>query len=257
MTLTAARTSTAATTFKDDTGFTVKLPPGWTVLDYINTGLEGGGVEESDDFISSLGSSILSICPPDQGVITEEQDTIAEEMECPPGQGQILVKWYLNIDTNEYFIPYINEVDPETGAFNLNITADSLIQVSQELLPSIELVETKDMFVNITDTSNGTQWQVPGKLALFSTPNNTIHHIGLYFLDNTNTTGYEVTYLGPRGNEDPILGPDPRGEPIPVSGIGLDNLPQIFNDPIQIFNSVSIQRPPPPPPATQWCCCCC
>ena len=43
-----------------------------------------------------------------------------------------------------------------------------------------------------------------------------------------------------RGDE--TAEPDPRGEPIPIHGIGLDNLPLVMAEPMQIINSVSITR---------------
>ena len=57
-------------------------------------------------------------------------------------------------------------------------------------------------------------------------------------------TGYQLTIDGPVGSESPLGSqtPDPRGEPIPIHGIGLDNLPAVMAEPMQIINSVSITR---------------
>jgi hypothetical protein len=71
-------------------------------------------------------------------------------------------------------------------------------------------------------------------------------YVGLYFVDYT--TGYSLTVYGPKASQSGGGGPtdpsldDPRGEPISIHGIGLDNLRAVFNGSMQIINSVSITR---------------
>ena len=71
----------------------------------------------------------------------------------------------------------------------------------------------------------------------------------MYFMDYT--TGYVIEFLGPQGVENIEFGGpdvpdrtvvDPRGDKIPIYGIGLDNLPPVMTKPMQIINSVSIVR---------------
>lgn len=104
------------------------------------------------------------------------------------------------------------------------------------------------MLVNVTDVGNGTHWQVPGKLALISTVEDKLKYIGLYFVVENlynNTAGYRVTYSASDGPEaDPYLRWDPRGDPIPIYGIDLDNLPPAFEPIMQILESVSIHYAP-------------
>jgi hypothetical protein len=62
----------------------------------------------------------------------------------------------------------------------------------------------------------------------------------LYFVDHT--TGYLITVYGPRGTPEPLRSgetfpTDPRGEPIRIHGIGLDNLPEVMQEPLKIINS--------------------
>jgi hypothetical protein len=63
---------------------------------------------------------------------------------------------------------------------------------------------------------------------------NQVYYVALFFVDWT--TGYGVRYNAPLSND------DPRGEPIPIHGIGLDNLPPVMDEPMKIINSVSITR---------------
>ena len=53
-----------------------------------------------------------------------------------------------------------------------------------------------------------------------------LKRVGLYFIDHT--IGYEIVVNGPSGASEPPLlpnslpnPPDPRGDPIPIHGIGL------------------------------------
>jgi hypothetical protein len=94
----------------------------------------------------------------------------------------------------------------------------------------------------------GTSWQVPGLLVLFTSPTELeLKRVGLYFIDHT--TGYEIVVNGPSGASEPPLlpksppnPPGPRGDPIPIHGIGLDNLPAVMDEPMKIINSISITR---------------
>lgn len=88
------------------------------------------------------------------------------------------------------------------------------------------------MPVIVTNASDGTRWQIPGKLVLYSESNQVYYYVALFFVDWT--TSYEVRYNAPLSND------DARGGPIPIYGIGLDNLSPLFNEPMQILNSISI-----------------
>jgi hypothetical protein len=59
--------------------------------------------------------------------------------------------------------------------------------------------------------------------------------IELLFVDWT--TGYEVSYIAPKGRGGP-------SEPISIFGISIDHLPPELEPVMQIMTSVSLQRPP-------------
>ncbi len=236
--------STNATTptaiFTDDTGFTVKLPPGWTAVDLNNTDQEseeGGGPS-----IAATDYNLLELCPPGQTVL-RESDPFPEKPGCRGYFGSIQVQRFLDLENEESFTRYANgSLDPETDLKVSNMTASGIIEYTKD--PSDILLDTKDVLVNVTDAGDGTHLQVPGKLALFSTVDNKLKYIGLYFVVENlynSTAGYRVSYSAPAGQEaDPSLRWDPRGDPIPIYGIDLDNLPPAFEPIMQILESVSI-----------------
>lgn len=232
-------TTIPAATFTDDTGFTVKLPPGWTAVDVNNTNQEA--IEAPA--IAGTDYNLLELCPPGQSVV-RENDPFIKKPGCSGYFDSIQVQRFVNLDKEKSVVPYAgSSVDPKSGNIVLNITADDIIEYTKNPRRDI-LVQTKDVPINVTDVSNGTHWQVPGKLALFSTYDDKLKYIGLYFVvdDYNNTTGYRVTYSALVGYEaDPSLRSDPRGDPIPIYGIGLDNLPPAFEPIMQILKSVSIQ----------------
>jgi hypothetical protein len=225
-------------TFIDDTGFTVQqLPPGWLAIDHNNTSREE--IELSKNFNDQF---LVDFCPPGSKTKVENLGTAAELTLCDPIYGSVYVDRFLDMDKNENLTLEARGIDPETGLIVLNLTADDVISYTTSPEEDM-IVQTKDLPVNITNIKNGTTWQVPGKLVLFTSPtDNVIKSVGLYFVDHT--SGYAVTYDAPAAKENnPTLGPDPRGEPIPIYGIGLDNLPPPLFDPVmQILKSVSIQR---------------
>ncbi len=238
-TTTATTDSAPATTFRDDTGFTVKLPPGWTAVDVNNTDQQS----EETPSLAATDYNLLELCPPGQSVLSEN-DPFSSKPGCRGYFGSIQVQRYLDLDNEKSFVPHTNSsVDQKANPKVLNITAYDIIEYSKN--PWDILVDTKDMLVNVTDVSDGTHWQVPGKLALFSTVDEKLKYIGLYFavegLYNNNTAGYRVTYSAPAGAEaDPSLMWEPRGDPIPIYGIDLDNLPPSFDPIMRILESVSI-----------------
>ena len=226
------------TTFRDDTGFTVKLPQGWTAVDLNNPDQQS----EESPAMAATNYNLLELCPPGQSVLNEN-DPFPSKPGCRGYFGSIQVQRYLDLDYEMLFIPHANRsVDPKTDAKGSNITAYDLIEYTKD--PWDILLDTKDMLVNVTDVSDGTHGQVTGKLALFSTIDEKLKYIGLYFVVEglyNNTTGYRVTYSAPAGPEaDPSLRWDPRGDPIPIYGIDLDNLPPAFDPIMQILESVSI-----------------
>ena len=237
-TITTTTSTTPTTTFTDDTGFTVNLPPEWTVVDVNNTNQE---VREGPA-IAGSDYNLLELCPPGKSVVSEH-DPFFKKAGCSGYFDSIQVQRLLNLDKEKSFVPYAGSgVDPNTGLTILNITADDIIEYTKN--PMDILVQAKNVPVNVTDVSNGTHWQVQGKLALFSTYDDKLKYIGLYFAVDSynNTMGYRVTYSAPIGAEaDPSLIWDPRGDPIPIYGIGLDNLPPAFEPIMQILKSVSIQ----------------
>lgn len=239
---TTTTTTIHTTTFTDDTGFTVKLPLGWTAVDVKNT--ENQQPREAPA-IAASDYNLLELCPPGQSVVTEN-DPFLRKPGCRGYFDSIQVQRFVNLEKEKSFAPYYADsgVDPKAGLIVLNITADDIIEYTKD--PTDILVQTRDVRINVTASSNETYWQVPGKLALFSTYDDKLKYIGLYFvvMDHytNNTAGYRVTYSAPVGAEaDPSLRGDPRGDPIPMYGIGLDNLPPAFEPIMQIMKSVSIQ----------------
>jgi hypothetical protein len=233
-------TTNSTATFTDETGFTVNLPPGWTLVDLNNTTKETRNAPS----ISATDYNLLELCPPGQSVLSGS-DPFPQKPGCRGYFGSIQIQRYLNLENEESFVSSDNSSrDSKTDRKVSNITAHDIIDYTKH--PWDMLVDTKDMPVNVTELSNGTHRQVPGTLALFSTIDEKLKYIGLYFvvedLDNNNTAGYRVTYSAPAGAEaDPSLMWDPRGDPIPIYGIDLENLPPSFEPILQILESVSIQ----------------
>jgi hypothetical protein len=83
--------------------------------------------------------------------------------------------------------------------------------------------------------NGGTHWQIPGKLVLAANQVNQLGWIELLFVDWT--SGYEVSYIAPKGQRGP-------SESISIYGIGIDQLPPQLEPVMQIMISISLQRPP-------------
>jgi hypothetical protein len=150
------------------------------------------------------------------------------------------------MDQNEDILVRATERDPQTGLFTLNLTAQSVLDYTRRPLSDM-IVQNKTVPINVTNPKDGTSWQVPGLLVLFTNPLDLyLDHIGLYIVDNT--TGYEIRVNGPAGTPESSLpdyppgAPDPRGDPIPIHGIGLDILPAVMDEPMKIINSISVTR---------------
>jgi hypothetical protein len=145
------------------------------------------------------------------------------------------------------FVQRATVVNPDTGLFELNLTAQTLVEWTMSPLTDM-IVQNRTVPVNVTLAENGTSWQVPpGLLVLFTNPLELdLGRVALYFIDHT--TGYEIRVNGPSGAPEPLFPdspprpPDPRGDPIPIHGIGLDNLPAVMDEPMKIINSISITR---------------
>ncbi len=225
----SAATSTAVnlTTYTDDSGFTVSLPPGWTPIDWDNTSREAVEVAAGQ-----YKEMLVEFCPVGQSVV----DNTTGIARCNDDFGVIQVSRYLNMDTNPDFAHGASTVDPSTGLIVLDLTAQDLIDFHNRPSSGMVIVQTQDRPVNVSSTENGgTQWQIPGKLVLAANQINQLGWIQLLFVDWT--SGYEVTYVVPKGQ-------GASGEPISIFGIGLDNLPQELEPILQILTSVNLQRPP-------------
>jgi hypothetical protein len=127
-----------------------------------------------------------------------------------------------------------------------NITAQDVLDTST-WRPLLGIVQSKTVPVNVTTTENGTlqQQKVQGLMALFTDGDYNLAKVGLYFVvdiehDNKNVTGYEVSVWGPGLMEGFMDRSDPRGEPIKIHGIGLDNLQAVLDEPMKVINSVSL-----------------
>lgn len=230
--------STTVTKFVDDTGLTInQVPPGWTIVDEDNTSPEEAALE------LKVGTATLAtLCPPySKAAVTDEYFNNCAE----PNYGQIFITSYPALDKQESFVQSATVVNPDTGLLELNLTAQALLDYTTS--PYFEMVvQKKTVSVNTTNPNDGTSQQVPGLLVLFTNPTElNLSKVGFYFVDNT--TGYSMTVIGPVGTPEEALpgfttAPDPRGESIPIHGIGLDNLPPVMDEPLQIINSVSITR---------------
>jgi len=219
--------ATNSTTYTDDTGFTVNLPPGWTPIDWDNTSQEARQVAASQ-----LKETLVEFCPIEQSSL----DNATGIARCNDDLGTIQVSRYINMDTNPDFARGASNVDPSTGLIILDLTAQDIVDFHNRRSPNMVIVQSKDLLVNVSSSDNGrTQWQIPGKLILAANQINQLGWVQLIFVDWT--SGYEVSYMVPKG-----LGGS--GEPISIFGIGLDNLPQELQPIMQIMTSVNLQRQP-------------
>jgi hypothetical protein len=220
---------TNSTTYTDDTGFTVDLPPGWTPADWNNTSQEAKEIAASQ-----LRETLVEFCPPGQSAVNISTYIV----RCSGDFGIIRVSRHLHMDTNPDFAPGASSVDPSTGLIVMNLTAQDLVDFHDRLSPNMIIVQSKDVLVNVSSSDNGgAHWQIPGKLILAANQINQLGWIELLFVDWT--SGYEVSYIAPKGRGGP-------GEPISIYGISLDNLPPQLEPVMQIMTSVSLQRLPAP-----------
>jgi hypothetical protein len=221
--------STNSTTYTDDTGFTVNLPPGWTPADWNNTSQEAKEIAASQ-----LRETLVEFCPPGQSAVNISTYIV----RCSGDFGIIRVSRHLNMDTNPDFAPGASSVDPSTGLIVMNLTAQDLVDFHDSWSPNMIVVQSKDVLVNVSSSDNGgAHWQIPGKLILAANQINQLGWIELLFVDWT--SGYEVSYIAPKGRGGP-------GEPISIYGISLDNLPPQLEPVMQIMTSASLQRLPAP-----------
>jgi hypothetical protein len=162
---------------------------------------------------------------------------------CEPRYGQVIIERILALDKNDDIARDATVVDPQTGLWVLNLTAQLLMDNTKFLFDI--MVQDKSVPINVTYAENGTTWQMPGILALFTDSDLDLNRVGLYFVDHT--TGYYIRVNGPSETPEPIFSdepvtPDPRGDSIPIHGIGLNNLPPVMAEPLKIINSVSLTR---------------
>jgi hypothetical protein len=218
---------TNLTRYTDDAGFTVDLPSGWRPVDQDNTS------QEAKEIATSQGrETLVEFCPPGQST-ANISTSIAR---CSDDFGIVRVSRYVNMDTNPDFAPGASSVDPSTGLIVMNLTAQDLVDFHDRWSPNKIIVQSKDVLVNVSSSDNGgaVLWQIPGKLILAANQINQLGWIEMLFVDWT--SGYEVTYIAPKGRGG-------SSEPISIYGIGLDNLPPELGPMIQIMSSVSLQRP--------------
>ncbi|MDQ3968233.1 MAG: hypothetical protein M3275_07550, partial [Thermoproteota archaeon] len=216
-----------STTYTDDTGFTVDLPPGWTPADRNNTSQEAKEIAASQ-----LRETLVEFCPPGKSAVNISTSIV----RCSDDFGIVRVSRYVNMDTNPDFAPGASSVDPSTGLIIMNLTAQDLVDFHDRLSPNMIIVQSKDVLVNVSTSDNGgARWQILGKLILAANQINQLGWIELFFVDWT--TGYEVSYIAPKGRGG-------QSEPLSIYGIGLDQLPPQLAPVMQIMTSVSLQRPP-------------
>ena len=238
--------NTTVTTFTDDTGLTINhVPPGWTVIDHDNTSPQA--IETGSN------SEALLMCPPyskPERVSDLTLRTSGERYSCDKA-GEVLVTHYTSTEDERAFVNRATEKDPETGIFVLReLTAQDIRDMTLRDV-FMGVVQSKTVPVNITATENGTllQEQVPGLLTLWNDGEYNLALVTLHFVvyhdhDNKNATAYESSVWGPGFYESAFSSgfdtSDPRGEPIKVHGIGLDNLPAVLDEPMKIINSISV-----------------
>jgi hypothetical protein len=219
--------TTNSTTYTDDTGFTVDLPPGWTPADRDNTSQEAKEIAASQ-----LRETLVEFCPIGQSAVNISTSIV----RCNDDFGIIRVSRYVNMDTNPDFARGASSVDPLTGLIIRNLTAQDLVDFHDRLSPNMIIAQSKDVLVNVSSSDNGgANWWIPGKLILAANQISQLGWIELLFVDWT--SGYEVSYIAPRGRGGP-------SEAISIYGISLDDLPLELEPVMQIMTSVSLQRPP-------------
>ncbi|MFL6478517.1 MAG: hypothetical protein ACJ707_06840 [Nitrososphaera sp.] len=219
--------TTNSTVYTDDTGFTVNLPPGWTAVDHDNTSQDAKEIAASQ-----LREILVEFCPPGQGIVDNATSTI----RCNDDFGVVRVSRYVNMERNPDFVRGASSVDPSTGLIVMNLTAQDLVDFHDRWSPNMNIVQRRDVLINISSSDNGgTQWTIPGKLVLAGNQINQLGWIQLLFVDWT--SGYEATYIAPKGREGPT-------DAISIFGIGLDRLPEDLEPVMQILASANLQRPP-------------
>lgn len=217
-----------STTYTDDTGFTVDLPPGWTAIDQDNTSQEA-----KETAASQHRETLVEFCPERQSAV---MNISTQMVRCDDDFGIIQVSRYVNMDTNPDFARGASSIDPLTGLIVMNLTAEDLVDFHDRGSPEMIIVQSKDVLVNVSSIDNaGAQWKTTGKLILAANQINELGWIQLLFVDWT--SGYEVSYVAPKGRGG-------AGESISIFGIGLDNLPSELEPIMQIMTSANLQRPP-------------
>jgi hypothetical protein len=140
------------------------------------------------------------------------------------------------MDTNPDFARGASSVDPSSRLIIMKLTAQDLVDFHDRLSQNMIIVQSKDVLVNVSSSDNGgARWQTPGKLVLAANQISELGWIELLFVDWT--TGYEVSYIAPKGRSGP-------SEPISIFGMSIDHLPPELEPVMQIMTSVSLQRPP-------------
>ena len=222
--------ATNSTRYTDDIGFTVDLPPGWTAVDHDNVSGEAREIAASQ-----LRETLIEFCP--LGQSTRSNSNSTDTVGCKEDFGMVRVSRYVNMDTNPDFARGASSVDPSTGLIVMDLTAQDLLDFHDRGSPNMIIVQSKDVLVNVSSSSdNGeAQWKIPGKLILAANQINQLGWIQLFFVDWT--SGYEVSYIAPKGRGG-------SSEPISIFYIVLDNLPQELQPIMQIMTSINLQRPP-------------
>ena len=218
---------TNSTTYTDDTGFTVDLPAGWTPADRNNTSQQAKQIAASQ-----LKETLVEFCPPGQSAVNISTSIV----RCSDDLGIVRVSRYLNMDTNPDFARGASSVDPSSGLIIMNLTGQDLVDFHDRFSQNMIIVQSKDVLVNVSTSDNGgARWQTPGKLILAANQISELGWIELLFVDWT--TGYEVSYIAPKGRGGP-------SDPISIFGMSIDHLPPELEPVMQIMTSVSLQRPP-------------
>jgi len=81
------------------------------------------------------------------------------------------------MDINPDFAPSASSLDPSTGLIIMNLTAQDLVDFHDRISPNMILMQSKDVFVNVSCSDNlgGTHWQITGQLVLAA---NQINQLG-------------------------------------------------------------------------------
>ena len=98
-------------------------------------------------------------------------------VRCRDDFGIIRVSRYVNMDINPDFAPSASSLDPSTGLIIMNLTAQDLVDFHDRISPNMILMQSKDVFVNVSCSDNlgGTHWQIAGQLVLAA---NQINQLG-------------------------------------------------------------------------------